>query len=437
MSTPTETQPQPASGGGVPPTGTATAGTGEGPVDPARALPRRTLRNVVLTWLGTRTLILLLVNEIIPYAAWKSAITDVVIYHEWTRYLFDGTFPVHDVRWQYPPGAALPMLLPGLVADSRPAYLGVFFVLVGCFDVLAMVLLGRAVRRGAPVRALWLWTIGVPLLGPLSYGRLDLPLAVLVMAALLLAGRPVVQGVLIGLGTLVKVWPIGLLAGFRRWREALVAGAAALATVVVGWTALASALTGADSFLKYQSARGIQMESIAATPFVLARSFGWSGMDGDRYGAREVYGPGVATAVTVCLVATLLAGAFVLVWWLRARWTTATAADAALFVVLVLMVTNKVLSPQYLLWVLGIAAVCTLNRQTSQRPVITLLMWTIAVTHLEFPTLWDAVMFKEWHGLLALTARNVMLVTAMVWSGIRLWRATVGSVVTTESPVRT
>ena len=48
-------------------------------------------------------------------------------------------------------------------------------------------------------------------------------------------------------------------------------------------------------------------------------------------------------------------------WRIQGRLETAMAGDVALLVVLVAMMTSRVLSPQYNLWIFGILAVCALN----------------------------------------------------------------------------
>lgn len=64
------------------------------------------------TWLLTRILLVLMVTGVLKIAP-LDVTTDVsVIYHSWFRVLQTGTFPMDDVTWQYPPGAALVILAP-------------------------------------------------------------------------------------------------------------------------------------------------------------------------------------------------------------------------------------------------------------------------------------------------------------------------------------
>ncbi len=390
----------------------------------ARPWWRRWWFGMTLAWFATRLLLLLFDTKIVPYRWHHSATSDVPIYHHWSWVLQQGRFPADDTRWQYPPGAAGIMLLPDLVPGGWPAYLNTFFAIVLVFDAIAFWLLMRQVPRGGSVQGPWLWTLGVFLLGPITLGRYDLIVATIAMAALLLAGRPLVRGALIGVGTMIKVWPVVLLAGVRRWRELIVTTLGATVVIAATTLAIGATLPGSSSFLRFQKERGIQIESVAATPFLIGRSLGWPGRTGDRYGAREAIGPGVDFAIAACGVATVVGGLVLLAWWVRARWTETTPYDAALFATLLGMITSRVLSPQYMLWALGLGAVCVTFAKTSQRPVAWLLLLATALTQLEFPILWGGVVHNDLGGMAALTARNVLLVGATVWSGIRLWKAT-------------
>jgi hypothetical protein len=65
-----------------------------------------------------------------------------------------------------------------------------------------------------------------------------------------------------------------------------------------------------------------------------------------------------------------------------------TPYDAALAAVLLFTATSRVISPQYLIWLIGLAAVCLTVRRTTQRPVAALLL--LAATLFSCARLWRA-----------------------------------------------
>lgn len=72
--------------------------------------PRAWLLPVV--WSLTRLVLLLFVLKVYVFPG-PDVTSDVqVIYQGWFDVLSSGTFPLHDVTWQYPPAAALAILSP-------------------------------------------------------------------------------------------------------------------------------------------------------------------------------------------------------------------------------------------------------------------------------------------------------------------------------------
>ncbi|MGW6914021.1 glycosyltransferase 87 family protein [Kitasatospora sp. NPDC054939] len=381
-------------------------------------------------WLGTRAVLILLLTNVLSMPGGDITADVAVIYHGWYQVLQTGTFPLDDVTWQYPPGAAPVILLPGLLPWS---YLVSFWVICGVSDVLAMGLLVRAgVRRGRSLLGAWLWVAAVPLLGPMIYNRYDILVTAIAVAGLLaLVRRPAVGGVLLGLGGIIKIWPLLALIGTpsgRRTRRSWTAAAAAAGAVAF---LLAAGMNGAFEFLKFQKERGIEIESVGALPIHFARLAGeWDGRVTMNYGSAEMLGPWVEVISKVMMAATVLGFAWLLFWrWTARRRNAATMYDAALAALLVFTVTSRVISPQYLVWLIGAAAVCLTVRGTSQRPVALLLLIAAPLTLMEFPVLFGQVVQSQPWGVTTLAARNVLLIAATVLSCIRLWRSTRGPAV--------
>lgn len=419
---------------------------------------------VALVFVCTRiALLLLTVREdqfVLP-----SVTNDVkYIYSQWFNVLVEGQFPQDDVMWQYPPAAALVMLAPALLPWG---YVDSFYWLSFGFDVLTFVVLARASRSRLAVApnqpawrtlldrrtqpwALWVWVLGVAIGGPIAYGRYDLIVtSVTVCGLVLLAGRSPegsrpgrrrgIGGALIGLGAVLKVWPAFLLLVLGPTRKVWQAWVAAAATGAALLAAFYVSMPGALSFLSAQGGRGVEIESIGALPFHVAIHHGWHGRVALNYGSIEFLGPYVQLMATLSLVASV-AALFWLAYW-RASvqvWRASTAADAALVAVLLFVVTSRVISPQYMVWLVGLAAVCALHWRgvPSQHghsgrhgesvmvlPVALILMAT-ALSCVEFPYYFDELMRAERGAVLLVAVRNVLLVAAAIIGASRLWHST-------------
>lgn len=377
-------------------------------------------------WALSRALLLLWVSKVIVPPGLDVTSDVSVIYHGWYDVLRSGTYPQSDVTWQYPPVAALAILSPALLPFLD--YATAFYVLAFLCDALVMGLLLRASsgagRRSAGV---WVWVAGVPLLGTTAYARYDVMVTAVAVAALLAGLRhPRVLGALAAFGALLKVWPALLLAGTARGRQTRLAWATA-AGVAAGLLVLcAAAAPGSLAFLGFQRDRGTEVESLGALYFHVARQFGWEGRVELHYGSLEFLGPHVGLVSTLALGLSLVAFGWLLVWRLRARaFGPSTPADAAFTAVLLFTTTSRVISPQYMLWLVGLAAVCLVLRESRMGWPAALVVVATGVTQLEFPVGFVHVVTSDATGVTLMFLRNGLLVAASVLAAVRLWRDTV------------
>ncbi|MEV3990779.1 glycosyltransferase family 87 protein [Streptomyces sp. NPDC049837] len=381
---------------------------------------------VVGIWLLTRTLLLLLVFKVFVLPG-PDITTDVsVIYQGWYDVLRTGTYPLNDVTWQYPPAAALAILSPGLLPFLD--YASAFFLLALVCDALVFGLLLYAARRpGKCMSGAWVWVAGVPLLGPTAYARYDLMVTAVAVAALLAGVRhPRVLGALAGFGALLKVWPVLLLAGTWRGRVTRRSWTAAAVTGTAVLLACVAAMPGALAFLTFQRDRGTEVESLGSLVFHVARNFGWEGQVLLNYGSVEFLGPYVPVVSKAALALTVAAFGWLLVWRVRAReFGTTTPADAAFAAVLLFTTTSRVISPQYMIWLVGLAAVCLVFRASRMARPAKMVLIATGVTMLEFPIWFTHIVHSDLWGLVLLGVRNGLLVAATIAACRELWRQTV------------
>ena len=348
---------------------------------------------------------------------------DITGYGRWAFGTLDGThIPYRDFAWEYPPMAMPGMLGPAVLTAILPTWRYIPYVVAWIAMVLLIdALIMRAIihRAGTDVRhpALLVWILGPPLLGALSWTRFDILAAASAFAAILYAGsrRSVASGLASGVGATLKLWP-SLLAPVQRTR-----GRAVLATFLSGLTVLVVAgatfvLTGSTGFsqvLNYQSNRGLQIESLAALPLVWLHHLGVAGY-GTRfaYGAFEITGPGVPPLEKIATIAFAIGLLLVfLVHWrlMRKDARPRGVALTGVTLLLVILATNKVFSPQYVLWLLAVvAAAAILDPDTWRRHVPPVLL-LCGLTQIVFPLFYGDVLFGAWFGLIAMTLRDIVL----------------------------
>ena len=386
---------------------------------------RRGGRAVLVSWLVARALTLLVLA-----VAERFVVGDVFYYHRKISALF--SVGLDRTLNEYPTPVVWVLWLPyGVTWGSRVGYLIAFIVLMLALDGLFTLALYRTGGRRHD-RAIDFWLLFVFLVGPLSYLRFDLIPAVLAGGALLAARRrPWVAGALTGLGAAIKLWPAllaGALLSYRPTRRpvalgfvAVGVGLAVLSLILGGWSRLISPLT-------WQSGRGLQIESIWATPLMVARAVRPSKwvVDISKYQAYEIFGSGVNAWVLVSNLVTVAGLVAIVVLFVRAFRTGEPTPIAVGFVMVatiaIMTITNKTLSPQYLLWLGGpIAAMLLLRADASEaevRPVnrtaVQLLVLAL-LTHLVYPLLYDGLLGRQGHVMIVVSTvvtalRNVALV---------------------------
>ncbi|MFI9650558.1 glycosyltransferase 87 family protein [Streptomyces sp. NPDC052040] len=395
---------------------------------PFRKRGRRTLRLLLLAtgWLATRTLMLwLLAHDQYPLLGRGGVAREVWrLYFHWYGVLSHGAFPSGDQLWQYPPGAGAVLLSPALLPGLT--YFQAFVALTLLTDaVITLALAVAGSRPGRSLRGAVLWTAGLPLLLHIPLARYDVQVTAFAVISLLTLSRlPRVGGAFAALGALVKVWPALALLGTPRGRGTRQAWTAAAVTAVTLLALLVALFRNPLDFLRQQGGRGVQIESLGGTALMLARRAGWPGRTRYQYGAVEFVGPHVHTVATASLVLTAVAFALLVLWRVRARhWTPATPFDAALAAVLLFTVTSRVISPQYMVWLIGLSAVCLTSRHTTQRAVAPLVLAASAVSTMEYPALYADVINCTWTGCLLMVVRNGLLALAAILSFVRLWRS--------------
>jgi uncharacterized membrane protein len=174
--------------------------------------------------------------------------------------------------------------------------------------------------------------------------------------------KPVLAGALIGIGVALKLFPLLLLIplvilGVRTWRVRDVgktAIAAVLSWLVVNLPIMVMFPRGWSEFFRLNTRRGDDMDSI----YNVVKSFtGWGGFD-QNLGFWEP--PTVLNSVTAVLFAVCCAAIAYIGLTARHR---PRLVQLAFLVVAAFLLTNKVWSPQFSLWLVPLAALALPHRR--------------------------------------------------------------------------
>jgi hypothetical protein len=351
-------------------------------------------------------------------------------------------YPPADGRWHSPyseilleyPVAAVPVILAARVVSPDAHDHGIVFgVFMGlCLVGAVLVALDAAKAAGDGDDALrskaWLASGLLLAQGAIAVQRLDATTALLIALAVRAAvlRRPLSFGAWMGLAAASKLVPVlmvpALLASdARTWRDARALSRFALGFAValalgIGPMFLISGHALAD-VLAYHAARGLNCESTLG--FLLAV---WRLVTGTRvpsllaFGSFDLQGSGADALAAVC--GPLSVGAMLALGWLlwrgqprdeAAAGRPVRVACAAFASLVVLWLTAKVFSTQYMTW--GIPVVLAIPGRSGVR-LAWLLLGAMALTQFYVVGHHELVMQGHPLGLLNLGARQALLAVA-------------------------
>ncbi len=312
-----------------------------------------------------------------------------------------GRIPYRDFAVEYPPLALVVFVVPSFFSDYRAVFEGLMAVCgVGLVAVVAWV---------RPAAAYY---VGVsPLLaGALILTRFDLWPVLLATGALaaLLGGRHRLGWALLGAAVAAKLWPVVLVPLALGWAvmhgrlRAALAGVATFAIAVVPFAVLAP--HGLFESVRGQGDRPLQIESLGAS---LLTTFGHP-IVMTSHGSQNLIGHGSLGATFAVAQALAIVGlwiAFLRGPIDRERLLRYSAACVCAFVAL-----GKVLSPQFLLWLVPLVPLVRGRRGIAATALLTA---ALLLTQAWFP--WRYWRYAERFDLAGVVlARNLALVALLL-----------------------
>lgn len=361
---------------------------------------------------------------------------DIQIYYETSAKLLGGQLPYRDFSLEYPPLAIAAFLLPWLPALGRAPgyseYAGLFLAWSALLSMLIALALAQVAALArpdrSPMRALAAYALLAILGAPLITWRYDLFPALLTLLALLcvLRERPALAGACLGLGVAAKLYPAApalICAAYylanRSYRSLLKLAAG-------GFVAILAALLpfllidpgGWLSFLRYHQMRGLQLESLPAGVILLAQLLGRTRVElVYLYGALQLVSPLADLAALWQPLAFSLAIGAVFAGFL-ARFRRERAVQGVVnaeslvagFVaaLLAFIVTNKVFSAQYIVWLLPFAPLLRPRK-------IAVLAAICALTIAIFPFDYADLLAMQAGAIVLLNLRNALTLALLGW----------------------
>ncbi len=349
--------------------------------------------------------------------------------------LFHGEMPVME----YPPFAlvffAIPGLIPGGPWEYNIAYVAEVFVVV----VIGLYLVRRLAGDMGfdPLRSMALYMMFILLLIEFVTDRYDIFPMVLTLASLVMfvEKRYGWAFMLLAVGMMTKLYPAVIVPIYMIWMfgksdcKGAFRGAAvfALTAVIIAgafWLAEPETLTG---FLGYHSDRPLQLESVAASVLYPLSVIGLFDAriqlfaDND-FGSDNLIGafPDAAASLLMPLMALSIAVLWLVCLVRRRRFSsggTGAIALAALMALMLFLTVNKVLSAQYLVWLVPFLVYIVMESDGSELSkgigLMSALACLLTQAFFAYDAGWCVGDINGW-GMTMILIRNIVLIALML-----------------------
>ena len=365
----------------------------------------------------------------------RNHITDTPVYKRYGDAIVNGNVPYRDFTVEYPPAAIPTFVVPSAIVGADGSirdYNTVFGVLMAICGALAVGLVAYTlVLDGAGTTRL-VAGCALAALAPLALGsvlltRFDLwPTVVTTgaIAALVSKRERLAFGVL-GLGIAAKIYPLVLLPLFVAWtwrglgrrRAAEGVGISALAVLVCALPFFALSPHGTWESALRQLSRPLQIETLGSSFLLVGHQvFDLGITERNGYGSQNLVGSlpdGLALAQAAIELVTIVG---IWVWFARGPADRGRLFRACAGAVCAFIVFGKVLSPQFLVWLVPLVALVRGRRGLAAGVI---LVAALVVTQLWFPyRYWDLALGFDTLASWLVLARDLtllVLLAVLVW----------------------
>lgn len=391
-----------------------------------------------MTWYS---LMMVIIHALILILVFNSGIygtegnPDTIRYFNYSLGIMQGQLPYRDFTVEYPPLALVFFTLPCLVASNLDMYQYVFAAQILFFDLLGLFLISALSRRlGFHLAGtLAIYTLALLAIGPILINRYDLIPAIMVLVSLYAfsQNKHKLSWAILAVGMMTKIYPAIMAPIFllyylrhRQYRRIIIGMstfAITTAIIITPWLVLSP-----DGFwhsFSYQAQRGLQLESTYSSFLLLGHTLGITSVCVEEvFRVQTVVSPLADMLATISPIIVMLSAA--VVYWLFynsqrvktkiesptssiTRPNIADITNYSFLVILTFMLTNKVFSPQFIIWLYPLVPLIAGQWRHASWPVFLLVG---VLTYYIFPQHYDELIQGNFKMIAVLLSRNVLLI---------------------------
>jgi uncharacterized membrane protein len=358
---------------------------------------------------------------------------DVMVDYPNALRMYLGELPYLDFNVEYPPLAMLFAYLPIIFSPYATIYLWSYITELLIFDIIGIFFI-KALAEELHLnrwKTLGFYTLAILAIGPIITARLDIIPAIITLIALyfFIKGHHKTAFVFLAIGTCIKFYPVILVPLFLiyLWKNQQIrkifTGIASFAItgLIIILPALILSTEGLWHSLTYHAERGLQIESTYASILELCYSFGIIPLEfEDSYGSTNLISTLADNIANISFVFIVL-GLLAVYWFFYKRLKNTPCRENtnplhdydkgsiivySIITILIFILTNKVFSPQYIIWLLPFIVLIT--GKTGKIPILLFIMIGL-MSFFIYPQHYKGIEEGNMYVILMLFARNSVL----------------------------
>ncbi len=377
------------------------------------------------------TIVALIAFEL--YTDWHDDSLD--IYYTYSTKFLEGEIPYRDYDMEYPPLALLAFCLPYLLAFGQnltsAQYLRLYLLETVLLSLIVSTIVMLLLKRWRPkprgkLKPIALLTIAVAVCAPILPWRYDLFPALLTILALylLITDKPLASGFCIGVAVGVKLYPMVIIPVLGLYlltkkdgislRRFMLGGGISVLTIIPFFLLSPNQFL---SFLSYHQQRGLEVESLMSGLILLGKTLGYGSAEiVYNYTAFHLSAPYADIALRwLPYLATIMFALVFASCYMHFRREsghqiipTDSLVAYTTIALLIFIATNKVFSPQYIIWILPFVPLLRFRYAS-------LLIIIFFLTMMIFPAGFRLLLDLHYLGVLLLNLRNGLLAALILW----------------------
>ena len=379
-----------------------------------------------MIWVRAGAVVLLAASWCLTFLVdpWQDElVNDLPLYRAYADVFLDGVLPYREIGFEYPPLAAPLIAVPGLVSLDPETYRYAFAVLTFALAAGVLLATGRlaALGGGREWVALLVVALAPVAAGAMIRTHFDLAPVLCLVAGVACVGaaRPRIGFLLFGIGGALKLFPLTAAAVAAAWllgrgRRGDAVMGLAISAAVAGLAVAAAVGISADGSreaVEYHVERPVQIESLPASVLNGIEAVGGEAPEPIHSHRSDGLEHPAADAISAGFIGLLCLAVVVLILSARRLDDVRGLGIAALASAAAFASLGKVLSPQFMLWLIPLAAVALAWRMYALGVVTTA---AVAATLAWFPDRYFDLVDREEAPLIAVAARNGLLLLMLV-----------------------